>query len=206
MPDKNSNSDPWVTRMTLLQRARDPNDSLAWDEFVGYYQGFLLAVLRRMRVSVNDQDDLIQNVLIKIWKAFPNYEYDDQQAKFRTWLGRVVRNAVIDLVRSEKKHLKSKGNDELLAECEDPKSSHELEGVIQKEWQQHIIRLAFDSIRSKFSDRAITALELTLQGKSIEEISEALEMKENSAYKLRNRAKKHLMLEVERLRKELEHG
>ena len=28
----------WQTRQTLLQRAKDPNDAEAWEEFVSYYK------------------------------------------------------------------------------------------------------------------------------------------------------------------------
>jgi RNA polymerase sigma-70 factor (ECF subfamily) len=136
--------------------------------------------------------------------VLPTFEFDKEKAKFRTWLGRLVRNAVIDFVRSEKKHHEDRSSGEFLEEHEDPQATNDLDDIIQKEWENNMVRLAFEAIRPKFSERAIKALEMSLQGASIEEISEKIGIKENSAYKLRNRAKKHLILEVQRLREELE--
>jgi len=31
-----SSKEQWKTRQTLIDRARDPNDSQAWDEFTNY--------------------------------------------------------------------------------------------------------------------------------------------------------------------------
>ena len=173
--------------------------------FVNYYQSFLSTVTRRMRVPENYQEDLTQTVLIKVWKALPSFEVDPSRAKFRTWLSTIIRNAFYDFVRSEKNHALSSGTEELLNAYQDPKSSHVVE-MIEKEWERHIVKLAFIQVRSKFTDRAVRALEMTLKGKDIKEISETLDMKENSTYKLRNRAKKFFLAEIYRLREELENA
>ncbi|MBF0197014.1 MAG: sigma-70 family RNA polymerase sigma factor [Planctomycetes bacterium] len=202
MPEEQTH--PFATRMTLLQRAKDPSDAEAWHDFVHYYKPFLLTVVGKRSVSSKDQEDLVQIILLKVWQALPGFHYDQEKAMFRTWLGTIIRNAVIDYFRSEKKHSKNKEFDELCAEFEDTKSKDRVEAMIQQEWERHVIKLALDNIRPKFSEQAMIALEMTLAGKSIEEISAALGMKENSAYKLRNRIKKSLMVEVQRLREEIE--
>ena len=64
---ENMSNNNWNTRLTLLQRAKDPNDNQAWDEFAQYYFKFVKHVLSEMGVHANDKDDLTQEVLISLW-------------------------------------------------------------------------------------------------------------------------------------------
>jgi RNA polymerase sigma-70 factor (ECF subfamily) len=193
--------DPWITRITLLDRAKNPNDGRAWKEFVEYYESFIFVVIRKMNVSENDREDCAQKVLLKLWKSLPDFELDKTQAKFRTWLGSIIRNLVIDYFRSEKKHANNV-SDEILETIANPSSA--INAMIEKEWELHITKLALSQIESKFSAQAIRAFTMSLQGISIEDIAQELEIKENSAYKLRNRVKKYFISEIENLRNNLE--
>ena len=91
-------SDEWITRATLLQRAKDPDNQAAWEELVTYYKGFILIVVRHMNISENDCDDLVQEVLIKIWRNLSKFEIDSDRAKFRTWLSTIIRNTVLNYI------------------------------------------------------------------------------------------------------------
>jgi hypothetical protein len=48
----NLSKEQWKTRQTLIARARDPNDSQAWDEFAGYYAGFIRMVLMQLHTHM----------------------------------------------------------------------------------------------------------------------------------------------------------
>ena len=50
-----------------------------------------------------DQDDLVQEGLIKLWHAIPEYS-ESRHTKFSTFCYTVVRNAMYDYLRTEKKH------------------------------------------------------------------------------------------------------
>ena len=84
-----------------MLRAKDPTDEEAWADFVKYYERFTYHLLHRMSVHADDLDDMVQVVLVKLWRSLQRYE--KQQAKFRTWLSHVVRNAVYDFYKSEQR-------------------------------------------------------------------------------------------------------
>jgi RNA polymerase sigma-70 factor (ECF subfamily) len=63
-----------------------------------------------MKVSTSDFDDLVQNVLLKLWRNIASY--NPEKARFRTWLGVVVRNAVKTFTMS----LDEKSTNEIAAE------------------------------------------------------------------------------------------
>ena len=200
-------SDNWQTRQTLLQRAKNPDDHKAWDEFTHYYREFIKMVLFQMHCQTVDHEDLVQEILLKIWKTLPKLNYDRDRAKFRTWLSHLIRNRVIDHFRKVKR-LNDKQQavtKEVLGDKErSVVSEPELVEIIQKEWEVHIVKLALVNISSLFTERAIEAFQLGMDGVKTSEIAERLGIKENSVIKLRNRVKHRLVKEIQHLREELE--
>ena len=65
-------SEEWKTRQSLLIRAKDPTDEEAWAEFVKYYEKFIFHLLHRLNINADDFNDLVQEVLIKLWKSLKN--------------------------------------------------------------------------------------------------------------------------------------
>lgn len=195
----------WQTRQTLLRRAKDPEDHKAWEEFENYYREFICMVLYQMNCNVDDHNDLVQEILIRIWKTLPELNYDRDRARFRTWLSHLIRNKVIDHFRKQKRISAKK---EKIIEAADEENSlvsePELIEIIHKEWEVHIVKLALKNISSLFTERAIEAFELGMEGVKTAEISKKLGIKENSVIKLRNRVKHRLVKEIQNLRNELE--
>ena len=76
--------------------------------------------------------------------------------------------------------------------------------MIEREWEAYVANLAMENVRPLFSERAIQAFSMSLDGRSMADISQELGIKENSAYKLRNRVKARVIAEVRRLTNELE--
>ena len=91
----NVSQEQWKTRQTLIARARDPSDSQAWDEFVHYYAGFIRMVLVQLHAPPDDLDDLSQTILLKLWQSLSTVELGRDHARFRTWLGTVIRNTFL---------------------------------------------------------------------------------------------------------------
>ncbi|MDF7826781.1 RNA polymerase sigma factor [Pontiellaceae bacterium B12227] len=199
-------SEEWQTRQTLLMRAKNQDDHAAWEEFAAYYRDFIDMVLHQMNLYSVDMDDLAQEILLKIWKSLPNHIYDKDRARFRTWLSRLIRNQVLDHIRTTqrrtRKHVAAAGDETIdsMPMITEP----DVEKIIQKEWEVHIVQLALKNISSLFSERAIEAFSLSIDGKSTVEIAEQLGVKPNSVTKLKNRVKERLMKEIKHLRTELE--
>ncbi|VGO14501.1 ECF RNA polymerase sigma factor SigE [Pontiella desulfatans] len=199
-------SEEWQTRQTLLMRAKNQDDHVAWEEFVAYYRDFIAMVLHQMNLYSVDVDDLTQEILIKIWKSLPNHIYDQDRARFRTWLSRLIRNQVLDHIRASqrrtRKHAAAAEDEtvENLPVITEP----DVEKIIQQEWEVYIVQLALKNISSLFSDRAIEAFSMSIDGQGMAQIAEHLGVKPNSVVKLKNRVKERLVKEIQHLRDELE--
>lgn len=188
--------DNYRTRQTLLIRLHNQNDQKAWEEFIEVYQRFIYHILNRMQVHANDLDDLVQDVLLRLWKKLASY--DPKKAKFRSWLSFVIRNTVLnDINKNKIRHQK------LNQFSEDSKLSKqpvtEIDLLIEHEWKRHISNLAMTRVSTLFSGKAIDVFKYSLEGDSNEEISLKLNIKPDSVKVLKSRVKSRYMHEVKRL-------
>lgn len=192
----------WNTHQTLIQRAQNPEDAGAWDDFVKYYETFIKMVLKKSNIPFSEADDLVQDILLKVWKGLPGYEYRQEKAKFRTWLGTIIRNTVIDYYNKAKRS----GGDkfELFENSVLNIKESEIEKVIKEEWLRYLTEFAMDRIKNIFSGQAIEVFKLSLTGNSGKDIAAKLNITEESVFVLRSRVKGRIKKEIEKLRSEIE--
>ena len=189
----------WKTRQTLIGRARDPDDSQAWDEFTDYYAGFIRMVLMQLQAPPDDLEDLSQIILVKLWKNLSTVELGRDHARFRTWLGTVIRNTVYTHC-SQAASRKRRETNAAVANVVPP----DIEDIIESEWRKHIIALVIERLNTSFSGKAMDVFMMTLDGKSVADIASALELTKDSVYVLRNRVQSRFRKEARQLRSHLE--
>lgn len=193
------------TRITLIQRVTDQYDEASWEDFSNIYYGYVYAIIRRMNMSAEDAEDLVQQVLLTVWKKIPETDVT-QIRRFRSWLAKITRDLVINFIRKRSRdanRIKKVEADETLYHVESIPLP-DIDEIAEKEWKLHLTHLALKKIEPLFSGRAIQVFRLNLDGMGIGEIAEKLNLEENSVYRLRNRVKKKLMNEIILLRDMLE--
>jgi len=194
-----SSKEQWKTRQTLIDRARDPNDSQAWDEFTNYYANFIRMVLMQLHAPQDDLEDLSQTILVKLWRNLSTVKLDRDHARFRTWLGTVIRNTVYTHC-SQAASRKRRDTNAAIANVVPP----DIEDIIETEWRKHIIALVIERLNAGFSGKAMDVFTMTLDGKSVDDIASALELTKDSVYVLRNRVQSRFRKEARQLRSYLE--
>lgn len=85
----------------LLARFRDPaTKESAFTAIVKKYQEKLYWHIRRMVVSHEDANDVLQNVFIRVWKGLENFRED---AQLYTWLYKVATNECLTFLDQQKR-------------------------------------------------------------------------------------------------------
>lgn len=201
----NNPTDALNTRVSLLQRARDGSNELAWEELLGFYNPFISKVLGSMGFKGADLDDARQQVVLRLWKGLKTYHRDEQRAKFRTWFARLIRNTALNIIRSKNRQpegpsLDDENTGQAMVLSDDP----EITDKVEQEWQRYVVELAMERVEKMFSGHAITVFKMSLDGKTVEAISEELSIKTNTVYILKHRVKTVLMKEIKALRTDLE--
>ncbi len=198
-------TESYNTRRTLIERVKNQHDENSWEEFVKVYQDYIYAIIRRMGINQHDADDLLQQVLINLWKMLPRLELDGIK-RFRSVLSNVTRHRVIDFMRkrgNEANRLDNASKDETLRYLNQLNLS-EVDAIADREWEVHLTNLAIEKVAPRFSGQAVNIFRMSLKGLDVKEIANEVGLKENSVYRLRNRVKACLIEEIAQLRVELE--
>ncbi|MCP3966715.1 MAG: sigma-70 family RNA polymerase sigma factor [Lentisphaerae bacterium] len=192
------------TRRTLLERIVDVEDTQAWYEFVYYYRGYIYGVLHKMNVSHHDAEEIIQAVLLKVSEIIHGFEYDPTKGRFRGYLARITANAARNHFRSSHNNVSL---DETIENCGIPKelsSDSELEQLADKEWEEHLYRLAWQNVSGSFGDNMRKCWEMLYADVSIQKIAADLNISESSIYVYKKRIQEKMKSEIKRLRLEIE--
>jgi RNA polymerase sigma-70 factor (ECF subfamily) len=180
----------WVsTSPSLLQRVRNPRDRSAWDEFDRRYGELILRFCRHRGLSQSDAEDVRQNVLMSLAKALPKFDYNPARGRFRSYLGRVVRNAVqrrLSCPNREWAVLDNIGLDSVASD------DREFEATWDREWTDHHLRRAMQIVRQTYDPRSLDVFERLLKGHSIREVARDMSMSAAAVQKVKQRVQQRL--------------
>ena len=84
-----------ASERALIERCRR-NDYEAFGRFVDAYQNRVYGFVRRMVPSLDEAEDLTQEVFIRAFQHFANF---DGRCSVKTWLFRIANNLCIDRAR-----------------------------------------------------------------------------------------------------------
>lgn len=153
------------TPVSLLERLRQPSDTLAWDRFVRLYTPLLYHWLRRTGLQEADAADLVQDVLTILVTKLPEFVYDRGKS-FHGWLRTLVVNRWRDL-QKRKTLVRTTGG--VIDEAIDPDP---LESFIETEYRGKLALQALRIMRNDFQPATFQAVwELIVDGNSAEVVA-----------------------------------
>lgn len=150
------------TRDSLIVQVKNPENRVAWEQFVSIYRPviFRAAVARGLQEA--DAQDLAQQVLLAVASAIGDWERRDESTRFRHWLRRVTRNAIVNALSRGPKDRAAGGSSiqELLAQHQqtDPVT----ESLIDWEHRRELYRQAAKIVRCDVQPDTWRAFELTV--------------------------------------------
>ena len=98
-----------IDEQLLVQQLSDPKTQRkAFETVVREYGERLYWQVRRMVLTHDDADDVVQNVFIKAWTHLDDFHND---SKLSTWLYRIAANESIDFMRRKKNQLSVSADD-----------------------------------------------------------------------------------------------
>jgi RNA polymerase sigma-70 factor (ECF subfamily) len=182
-------ADALLTRPSLLVRLGNPEDRLAWQQFVELYGSLVYGFARRRGLQDADAADLTQEVLLAIAQTAGQWHYDPQRGSFRGWLYGLTRNKIAQFLHHRYSQPLGSGNSTMqkrLAEEPDPEA--DLEATWEREYQQNLFRLAAAQIQKHFSPTTWRAFWRTaVEGASGATVSAELGISVGAVYVARSR-------------------
>ena len=94
------NMPEWDDR-EIIDRVKIPGDEeIAFNQLVQKYQERLYWHVRKIVINHDDSDDVLQNILIKVWRSLSEFRAD---SSLYTWLYRIATNEALSFLKQKKK-------------------------------------------------------------------------------------------------------
>lgn len=199
-------NDVLLTRETLLQRVRRQRDEKAWQEFADAYSAYIQSIACRMGLGHHDAQEVGQNVMLKLWKKLPEFDYDARKGRFRGWLCTVTGNEVKMLLREyshDADRLAGPKREELRKATEAAQTIS-VEDLAECEWVNYITTLAWNRVQGSLGEKEKAAFEMVSKGESVERVAEELHIATSSVYVYKKRVKDLLTQEIMLLNRDLD--
>jgi len=204
-----------ATRTSLLSRLKAGADDAAWTEFHQIYQRLLSNFAIRLGVPENDVHDVVQETLISIHKAIPDFEYDRQRCSFKTWLLTIARHRVIDYFRhpdpqrgrpgaGAARSSEDTNRTTTIERIPDPQGA-DWERIWEQEWRSNLVELALERFKSEVSVKHFQVFYLhVIKQQSAGKVGRALGISAAQVYLVKHRLKGMFTRMVSRMERELD--
>ena len=196
------------TRPSLLSKVRK-GDETAWSEFYSIYRNFIYGLARKGGLS---HEDLTQETMAKVAERIERFKPDKSRARFRAWLGSIVRNKLIDRARRAQSrpapaaHSVPAQADEsrrtaTIERIADPNSA-DFEATSEQEWQKAILDAATRKVKEEANIKHFQIYDLyELRQMPAAEVARSLGVFVAQVYLAAHRIKQAIKREATRLKK-----
>lgn len=182
------------TRATLLERLRDGADVLAWDEFFARYWPTIYSFARHRGCSEHSAEEIVQDVMLKVFQQRDVYQYDPARGRFRDWLGVVVRNQVAEHFRRPGNRLRGRGGDSGGQQFDQAADDEGPEAAWEAVFESNLLVALLEAVRRETNARTYLAFELvTLEGLSGRAAARMTGLTRNAVYKANKRVMQRLV-------------
>lgn len=188
------------TRASLILRLPTAADAEAWGEFVSIYEPFVYRFARRGGLQDADARELVQNVMISVGHAVGRWKPDRQQARFRTWLFRIARNQLLDVLSKQRRTVAAQGGSGLIEVLDSLTTAPETaEQQMRLEHRRELFRWAAGRVRPTVRTTTWNAFWMTaVEDRSIEAVAAHLGLTPGAVYIARSRVLCKLRDEVQK--------
>jgi RNA polymerase sigma-70 factor (ECF subfamily) len=170
---------PYHRQIVKLPDLEQPVLQEAFIGLVNANRGMLYKVCRMYGATEHDRQDLFQEIVIQLWRAYPTFR---GEAKFSTWLYRIALNTAISDLRKQRRHITPVDPELLPTELQDIQYSTDKEEQVQQ------LYAAINRLTEV--EKALTML--YLEDKSYLEMEEILGISQNNLRVKMNRIKDKL--------------
>ena len=170
-------------------------------EFVEIYEPLVYRLARRSGLQQADADDLTQEVFCAVAGAIDRWDPDPARGSFRSWLFRIARNLIVNLLaaRGGSRPTTGPADTDMMALLEAQTAPEgEDSALFDIEYRRRLFAWAAERIRGSFHETTWQAFWRTgVDGQDVHSVAESLGLTPGAVYVARSRVMARLRQEIE---------
>ncbi len=172
-----------------------------WDQFYSFYAPMIISFARKKGCSDSMAEDVLQETIVALYKSMPNFEYDPNRGKFRSFLFRIASSKIIDSYRRGKR-LVSIDDSEVMDKFNfDNEPEGESNEAWAETWDNNILARAIEAAQIRVSPKTFECFERTfIKGEPVGVVAEELDIEANLIYQHRHKVQTVILSEAKKLR------
>ncbi len=172
----------YTTKKTLLQKLQE-NDEISWSEFYSLYAPLVFAIGRRLGMTQEDCEDLMQEIMLTLFNGKEILQYDESKGKFRTYFGQIVCHKALKMIqRSARSSFPAPARDVSDAPHPAPgvqpdhrKQDDPFQEIFDEEYNSYLLTLALNELKTRIEPETYDIFEMVaLQGRPPKEVAKHL--------------------------------
>lgn len=176
-----------TTQATLLERLRDGDGVMAWEEFFRRYWRLIFVTARRRGCQEHTAEEIVQDVMLTVYQKRDVFRYAPEKGRFRDWLCTVVRNAVARHRREPAQRVRARGGDDSAAHPE-PVCEEGVDDQWEANFEHAMLASLLDVVRQEVAPETYQAFELlALRELSGAAVAKITGLSRNAVYLARKR-------------------
>jgi RNA polymerase sigma factor (sigma-70 family) len=182
----------------LLLRIRDPGDRIAWGDFVQLYAPLIHSYGLHRGLQDADAADLVQEVLRRVSRAIPKFEYDRERGSFRGWLLTVTRNELRKIAGRKDRQARGSGDTQVHGLLEQQPEKDEADAEWDREYRWNLFLWAAERVKAEFREATWRAFWRTVvEGEACEEVAAEIQLSVGAVYIARSRVTARIRQEIQ---------
>ena len=187
------------TRDSLIVQVQNPANREAWECFSAIYRPVVYRLARTRGLQDADADDVAQQVLLAVSRAIPDWQRNNTQTRFRHWLHRIARNAILNAFTRTPKApaIGGSGFMNLMHGVSQPDN---IETQIKLEYRRQVYRQAAEIVRDAIQEQTWRIFAMTIiEGNSTESVAEQMHTTIGNVHAIRSRVMRRLQIAVKNI-------
>ena len=141
------------TRASLLSRLKDWQDETSWKVFFDTYWKLIYNAAIKAGLSDAEAQDVVQETVISVFKAIPDFQYKAAGGSFKSWLLQLTAWRIGDQFRNRQRNIQrvnrltdSTARTATVEGVPDPAGSG-IEAIWDEEWEQNLMSAATERVK-----------------------------------------------------------
>ena len=159
------------TRPSLLNRLSAGDDAEGWKEFYRVYGKLVRDFAIKAGLLDTEADEVVQETAIAVARHLPEFRYDPETCRFKTWLLNQTSWRIKDQLRKRRRDDRlavgpppphDEARTATIDRVPDPAAIN-LDVLFESEWRTNLLAMALETIKTKFSLKQFQIFDLHAQ-------------------------------------------